>query len=438
MKRLLIAALSAVVLGTSVWAGTGSELVENGTFDTSISGWTTLYGVPVYLGDGSAGVWLAGTTGDDSLVANSGEYYQADESGDLELGVSYQTINLASRSGLSQTLINAGLYRAVWGADLKTYTGDTDAARYRIYDNTSTEWYDSGYQVNTAFESFGNASYSIAPGTTSATIELIGERDSGTDNDGQIDNVTLKMYEQEKDISTSGKISGNGGIWADVSYTTTYDLTVGSSSTSEYGGFYVKDGADCTLGDLTIDSYGTVYLRDSDSTLTVGTLTTGGTFLWEDGRLEAISVAGSLDVNGTFAPGNSPADSSVSGDLTLGSGDVLEMELGGYVLGDEYDRLTVMGVADISGSTLDVVYIDGFSDPQNGQVFDLFNWSGGVSGTFGAVNLPTLADGLEWDTSDLYDGGTLGVIPEPAVVTLIAFAGIGGLFVRRLFPGFRI
>jgi hypothetical protein len=52
--------------------------------------------------------------------------------------------------------------------------------------------------------------------------------------------------------------------------------------------------------------------------------------------------------------------------------------------------------------------------PTLGGVFDLFNW-GTKSGTFSAVNLPALAAGLSWDTSQLYTSGVISITTPPGV-----------------------
>ncbi|MFT3726118.1 MAG: hypothetical protein QM773_21335 [Hyphomonadaceae bacterium] len=59
------------------------------------------------------------------------------------------------------------------------------------------------------------------------------------------------------------------------------------------------------------------------------------------------------------------------------------------------------------GGTLNVSLVDNFT-PSAGQSFNLFDWSS-LSGAFAQVQLPTL-NGLFWDTSRLYEDGTLKVV----------------------------
>jgi hypothetical protein len=75
-------------------------------------------------------------------------------------------------------------------------------------------------------------------------------------------------------------------------------------------------------------------------------------------------------------------------------------------------------------------------EPAQGDRFQLFSYSQGPQGQFGALTLPGLASGLRWDTQDLYTGGWLGVtaVPEPATWCM-ALAGLGLLLQRRRAPG---
>lgn len=66
-----------------------------------------------------------------------------------------------------------------------------------------------------------------------------------------------------------------------------------------------------------------------------------------------------------------------------------------------------------------------------GDTFNLFDW-GAASGTFSAVNLPSLDSGLEWDQSSLYSTGQIAVtsVPESGAALLGGF-GLLTLLRRR-------
>lgn len=205
-------------------------------------------------------------------------------------------------------------------------------------------------------------------------------------------------------IAAGGTVAVNGGI----------DIH------GEGNGIHVGDGGRLEIATGFDASHGNFALEAGGALSVAGQLS-GFSLLGERSRLEAANLLGDLTVHGTFAPGNSPADCQLLGNLTLAPDGTLEIELGGYLPGAEHDRLAVAGLATLGG-TLELAFLHAFS-PTNGAVFDLFDWSGGVSGQFATIEASALADGLEWDTSALYSTGTLAVIPEPATGLLMLLAG---------------
>jgi pectate lyase len=138
-----------------------------------------------------------------------------------------------------------------------------------------------------------------------------------------------------------------------------------------------------------------------------------GAFNFTGGMLRTSEVGFPLTNNGgTFAPGDSPATTTVLGDLTLNDG-ILEIEIGGRGEG-EYDRLEVHGKITFGG-TLQVKLVDvgqGVYEPQAGDLFGVFfPTTGQVEGEFDDFDLPPLAPGLAWA---LLPGDVtvfLGVVP---------------------------
>jgi hypothetical protein len=82
------------------------------------------------------------------------------------------------------------------------------------------------------------------------------------------------------------------------------------------------------------------------------------------------------------------------------------MEIGGTTRGSQYDAIVASGTLALAG-TLQVSLINGFS-PAAGNSFDILDWST-LTGTFATLNLPALAAGLSWNTSQLYTSGVLSV-----------------------------
>lgn len=134
--------------------------------------------------------------------------------------------------------------------------------------------------------------------------------------------------------------------------------------------------------------------------------------------------SGNIRFSGGFAPGNSPAAVTFTGNATFDASSVLEMELGGLTPGSGYDKVIVAGLLTLGGGTLAVSEWNDFA-PASGNVFDLLDW-GSLSGSFSQVTLPTLGDGLAWDTSRLYLDGTISVaaVPEPQAYAMV-LAGLG-------------
>jgi T5SS/PEP-CTERM-associated repeat protein len=142
------------------------------------------------------------------------------------------------------------------------------------------------------------------------------------------------------------------------------------------------------------------------------TIHPGNTFhLAPGGRLEAGGIDGDLAVYGIFAPGNSAAFVPVSGALSLETGGTIEIEIGGITQGAEYDHLSITGQTALAGS-LDIRFVDGFV-PSFGT-FDLFDYLGGVSGTFSSVALPAPPFGRVWNTEYLHTTGELIIEPDTA------------------------
>ncbi len=266
-----------------------------------------------------------------------------------------------------------------------------------------------------------------------------------------------------------------------------------SSDNSTQGYFDVESGGSITIGSgdiligtrgrsgqyaqMTVDGSGSAVTQNGSGSLQIGaaggstglltiaggTFTTGagGTFIaatgalelqggtfntpslddshgklsFTGGRLEVQDFTGNLlNAGGVYAPGLSPAISSITGDYTQDVSATIEMELGGTVLGDEYDHLDIFGLATLDG-TLRVVLTDSF-EPAAGDTFDLFDYHGGVSGDFAIYDLPALASNIWWDHSPVSTTGVLRVIPEPGTLVILAMGLLGLLsFRQRRRPG---
>ncbi|MFW6033415.1 MAG: PEP-CTERM sorting domain-containing protein [Phycisphaeraceae bacterium] len=252
-----------------------------------------------------------------------------------------------------------------------------------------------------------------------------------------------------RDLTSDGEISVVGGT-----------LKIGGAAVNEAGG--AIGGSDASLrfdggltnhGQLALSAgtsevYGTVNntadgriaLGGGSTTSFFGNLDNEGTMLVLDGATAvlmgdvsgsgAFAGDGAIEFLGNFSPGSSPGISEIGNDVTYHSISSILLELGGTTPGDEHDKIIYTGDVTLDDPALDVVLYDGFA-PDMGDVFDVFDFGGSLTGEFGAVNLPTLAQGLNWDTSELYTAGTLSVVPEPTSLVLL---GLGGMMLIRCRP----
>jgi hypothetical protein len=121
-----------------------------------------------------------------------------------------------------------------------------------------------------------------------------------------------------------------------------------------------------------------------------------------------LSGSGTINSNvslfgGAIAPGNSPAQLEITGDLTLGVGSILNFEFAGTSLG-LFDQLLIGGDLFIGdGITLNISFLDGFSF-SDGDLFELFNVSGDVFGDFSSIGFNILGD-YSFDFEARYENG---------------------------------
>lgn len=114
-----------------------------------------------------------------------------------------------------------------------------------------------------------------------------------------------------------------------------------------------------------------------------------------------------VNEGGTIAPGNSAGALSVEGDLTLGSGSTLLMELGSATDASANDMISVSGLFTMGGA-LQLSTINGYS-PAVGDSFSLFSY-GSEAGNFASISLPMAGVRLS--------GGQLEILSETSTMTV--------------------
>lgn len=129
------------------------------------------------------------------------------------------------------------------------------------------------------------------------------------------------------------------------------------------------------------------------------------------------TIANNLVLSGeaTIAPGASPGVLTVDGDVSLGLGSKLAIEVGGTTPGVDYDSLIVGGDLDLSGAILELQFIND-SVPEIGQTFQILQ-AGSLTGMF--ANATSLYRTAEQAFLVSYENGALGL--EATSLPAVAF-----------------
>jgi hypothetical protein len=292
-------------------------------------------------------------------------------------------------------LTNQGTVRAGAGANLSVgnltnYSGGTLTGG--TYDAVGTLWIAGSIS--------DNAATIILDGASSSIVYSYGAIDALASTFA--DNQAAGTFEilNGRNFTTAGAFSNEGTI------------DVGAGSTLTIGSAFTNNGN-----------------LDVDGTLIAPTIAIGaGQDLSGSGTID-----GNVTVYGSTDPGNSPGILTVNGNYTQASGSFLNIQLGGTGLG-QFDQLNVNGNLSLAG-TLDVLLWNGFV-PANGNTFDILNWTGTRTGSFGAIDYPTLSAGYYfeslWGANSLtlevgYNGGA-GTVPEPATCFLMGAGLLVGIY----------
>jgi hypothetical protein len=242
-------------------------------------------------------------------------------------------------------------------------------------------------------------------------------------NDG-----TVQLADASSQINGTGVVTNNGTFqWTGGS------ILTGSTVSNTSSNFTISGStANKNIGGGTLNNTGTIR-QSGASTLTFysnGTLNnqSGGVYdLQDDSHLKplfggepaTIINAGTIRKSGGTGTSTVGVDTSNSGTLavdagvlsftgalSLSSSSKLAFQLRGLTPAVNYGKLNKSGALAADGA-LQVTLGSGFAPALN-NTFDLLDW-GSLSGTFSAVQLPALASGLRWDTSQLYTSGVVSV-----------------------------
>ncbi|MCB1228570.1 MAG: autotransporter-associated beta strand repeat-containing protein [Verrucomicrobiales bacterium] len=379
-----------------------------------------------------------GNTGREVLITGTGTLGSAaPDSGTLDLGGAERTITV-NRTGTNtnmdatiETIIqNGGIIKA--GTQTLILTG--------------TNTYADGTTID------------------DGTIRISSTANLGADvagNDLTFSGGTLQSTGASVIIGASRNVSlMNDGGTIDVAGATTNAVVING----------VVDGTDCAplnkvgIGALALTNANTyeggtnvnagslVVANTTGSATGTGQVTVAaGAVLTGDGAIEATG-GNNVTINGSVLVGDPTSmtgtDLAISatggGSVIFGTGSTTSFDIWGGLgsamlnAAADADRL-ILGSQVTLGGTLDVTNSSGSTAWAKFDSWQLFDWSGitggvtpGTAGNeFSSINLPDLSSyGYVWDLSDLYIGGTITVVPEPARVMLV-LAGLGAVLLRR-------
>ena len=309
--------------------------------------------------------------------------------------------------------------------------------------NSANSTYENHFIVNTSL-GFPNASINLGTGVIMCYKNGTSDNGTTTIKMGML-NGTGTFYNAGLEVGASGANGTFSGV-----------ISGGTSVNKVGAGLWILGGTHTYTGSTTV-SAGSMTLTGSISTgmVTVANLATlnltgsaGGTVFISKGGTAIIngSVAGSLANNGTLKgngtiTGTTILDNNSTtlpgataiGTLTFGANVTMNLSatLSMQVIGgsSSCDKLAVTGKFTCNG-TLSVTIASGTS--AIGNTYQLIS-AGSIAGAFVTLDLPVLAQGLEWDTTALYTTGTIKVkaatgLNTPGIKTGVKQNPTNGLF----------
>jgi len=251
----------------------------------------------------------------------------------------------------------------------------------------------------------GGGIYNPCDFTNAATFQMGAvAADGGSFRGNLTNNGTFNYY--QGDFSTSTLVN-NG----------TFNMNADFTCRRLVNGANVKVYSGRTL---TADGAGYANAIENNHNLVVyngGTVTLAGDkpLVNNDNAYVDGAITGNVLNNDYFTPSDDTSATgwgAILGDYTQASSGQLRIKLAGLAPGNDYDRLSVTGTANLAGK-LDVRLGGGFV-PELGNFFHIVTYNGRV-GQFNPVSLPTLPSGREWQLSYLSTGVKLTVV-EPSLI----------------------
>lgn len=364
----------------------GSDAVVSGVETTWTSGATSIRHGTLEFSDlavGQISNVLIGATEDDASLAK---------------------VVVANNAGLDvQTLLRVGDATAGRGGLMEIDNGQVSAAIVAVAGGTASSSEEMAAH-GARLEVRGPLAILAAAGEVS-----VGEGPSSRGILSVSDGASVAVTGASTDVASAGflSISGAGTHW-----------------TQEFGDLEVSGVL--SVRDQAEAKFDSVVLREADPVTGGGLATVANAMLVADDRIEISGImlltdgqmaaptevlvkstgkllgTGEVDTprlhaesGGYIAPGLSPGQLSVTGDVEIDPGGVLEIEVAGLSAGDQYDVLSVGGDLTVEGEVL-LSFIDGYA-PRQGDVVEFFAVEGVTNLETASFAILNLAKGFEYE-----------------------------------------
>ncbi|MGP0172268.1 Ig-like domain-containing protein [Pseudomonas sp. NCHU5208] len=438
----LSGAISGAYALTKTGAGTlslaasnsyGATFVNAGTLSVSSDG--NLGSGPVNLAAGTTLALTGATTVDNAIVLGGNATVTAAANATLSGVVSgaytltkagASTLTLSGTNTYGATTVSAGTLSVASDANLGSGTLTLAAGSTLAVTGAST--------IDNAIALSGNATVNTGADTTLSGVI------SGSNNLTKAGAATLTLsgsnsYNGSTNVNAGTlSVAGDGNLGAgslnlangttlQITGNTTIDnaLALTGAATINAGAAATLSGVISGSGGLTKTGSGSLNLSASN-TNTGSTTVSAGTLVVDGSTSSATTVAngatlaggGTLGGNvivqdgGTLSPGNGGAGTlTVNGNLTLGFGSTLALDINGASAGTGYDQVVVNGTVELADATLAVTH--GYA-AGNGEIYEVIlnDAADAISGTFSGLfegdRFNAAGNGTQLTTS--YVGGT--------------------------------
>ncbi|MFD0894877.1 autotransporter-associated beta strand repeat-containing protein [Luteolibacter ambystomatis] len=400
---------------TTIGTALKNSLTTTGAFTKNGNGQLSLTAANTYTGTTTVNGGTLRFANSGSLGANAAVVMQAgttlrfDRNDTFGDATSVPTVTVTANNGA--TITNGNFFNNLSSVTLNGSSLVSNGGANANY---------QAFKLSGTVTATGSSGISVSgsPGNANTQIHLGGNAANSQTTfsvTGVADSLSVSAVLRNGVTGGSGAVVTAGLIKTGAGTMTLSGVNTYGGATSINQGKLALGGSGSIAASTTINIASGAFLDVSgtSSTWSLGsgqTLTGNGT------------VTGNATISGTVAAGNSIGALAFSNTLTLLG--TVNAELDASLV--TADLVTAGNIA--FGGTLNAANLGGTLD--QGQTYNLFDFTS-ASGAFDTVNLPTLTNGLSWDTSSLYTQGTISIVPEPTAAFALPMGLTLLLGVRR-------